>query len=134
MSPTVQAASQRRGSDEAHVVENRRLYRVKFAAFQSTLADVLPLQMPDAAFYFWAQTPIDDTEFALGLHRDYNVTVLPGSYLAREAHGVNPGANFVRIALVASDGWNAWKRRSASSDFAAALNQCSRFRTASRSE
>ena len=103
MSPTVQQASQAAWQDEAHVIENRRLYRLKFAAFQKTLAGVLPLQMPDAAFYFWAQTPIDDTEFALGLQRDYNVTVLPGQFLAREAHGVNPGANFVRIALVASE-------------------------------
>ncbi len=103
MSPTVQHASQAAWQDEAHVVENRRLYRLKFGAFQSALADVLPLQMPDAAFYFWAQTPIDDTEFARRLHQDYNVTVLPGSYLAREAHGVNPGTNFVRIALVASE-------------------------------
>lgn len=103
MSPTVQQASQAAWQDEAHVIENRRLYRLKFAAFQQTLAGVLPLHMPDAAFYFWAQTPIDDTEFALGLQRDYNVTVLPGQFLAREAHGVNPGANFVRIALVASE-------------------------------
>lgn len=103
MSPTVQQASLAAWQDEAHVVENRRLYRLKFAAFQDALTDVLPLQMPDAAFYFWVQTPIADTEFALALHRDYNVTVLPGSYLAREAHGVNPGANFVRIALVANE-------------------------------
>ena len=103
MSPTVQQASQAAWQDEAHVIENRRLYRLKFAAFQKILVGVLPLQMPDAAFYFWVQTPIDDTEFALGLQRDYNVTVLPGQFLAREAHGVNPGANFVRIALVASE-------------------------------
>ena len=103
MSPTVQSASQAAWQDEAHVIENRRLYRLKFAAFKNILADVWPLQMPDAAFYFWAQTPIDDTQFALGLYRDYNVTVLPGSFLARAAHGVNPGTNFVRIALVASE-------------------------------
>lgn len=103
MSPAVQQASLAAWQDEAHVAENRRLYRLKFAAFQSALADVLPLQMPDAAFYFWVRTPIADTEFALALHRDYNVTLLPGSFLAREAHGVNPGAHFVRIALVASE-------------------------------
>ena len=103
LSPTVQSASQAAWQDEAHVIENRRLYRLKFAAFQNALADVWPLQMPDAAFYYWAQTPIDDTQFALDLYRDYNVTVLPGSFLARAAHGVNPGAHFVRIALVASE-------------------------------
>ena len=103
LSPTVQSASQAAWEDEAHVIENRRLYRLKFSAFKNTLADVWPLQMPDAAFYFWAQTLIDDTQFALGLYRDYNVTVLPGSFLARAAHGVNPGTHFVRIALVASE-------------------------------
>jgi N-succinyldiaminopimelate aminotransferase len=103
MSPTVQQASRAAWRDEAHVAENRRLYRAKFAAFKDIVGEALPLQMPDAAFYYWARTPIADTEFAKGLHRDYNVTVLPGSFLAREAHGVNPGANFVRIALVASE-------------------------------
>jgi len=103
MNPAVQQASQAAWQDEAHVIENRRLYRNKFAAFKAELAGTLNLEMPDAAFYYWAKTPISDTEFALGLHRDYNVTILPGSFLAREAHGINPGANFVRIALVASE-------------------------------
>ena len=103
MNPAVQQASQAAWQDEAHVIENRRLYRSKFAAFKAELAGTLNLDMPDAAFYYWAKTPIADTEFALGLHRDYNVTVLPGSFLAREAHGINPGANFVRIALVAGE-------------------------------
>ena len=57
--------------------------------------------MPDAAFYFWARTSGSDTDLAVHLYRDFNVTVLPGSFLAREAHGVNPGNGFVRIALVA---------------------------------
>ena len=103
MNPVVQQASQAAWQDEAHVIENRRLYRNKFAAFKTELAGTLNLVMPDAAFYYWVNTPIADTEFALGLQRDYNVTVLPGSFLAREAHGVNPGANFVRIALVAGE-------------------------------
>jgi N-succinyldiaminopimelate aminotransferase len=103
MNPAVQQASQAAWQDEAHVIENRRLYRSKFATFKAELAGTLNLEMPDAAFYYWAKTPIADTEFAQALHRDYNVTVLPGSFLAREAHGINPGANFVRIALVASE-------------------------------
>ncbi len=103
MSPSVQQASRVAWQDEAHVQENRRLYRAKFAAFKDIVGDTLPLQMPDAAFYYWVRTPIADTEFARSLYRDYNVTVLPGCFLAREAHGVNPGANFVRIALVASE-------------------------------
>jgi N-succinyldiaminopimelate aminotransferase len=101
MSPAVQEASAQAWADEAHVVENRRLYREKFERVTPMLKEALNAQMPDAAFYLWARTPIADTEFALQLYRDYNVTVLPGSFLAREAHGVNPGAGFVRIALVA---------------------------------
>ena len=57
--------------------------------------------MPDAAFYLWIKTPVSDVEFTRQLYRDYNVTVLPGSYLARYANGINPGENFIRIALVA---------------------------------
>jgi N-succinyldiaminopimelate aminotransferase len=100
MSPAIQAASQAAWTDEGHVLENRRMYREKFAAFHAILSPALPLDLPDAAFYFWARTPIADEDFTLRLFRDYNVTVLPGSYLAREAHGVNPGSNYVRIALV----------------------------------
>jgi N-succinyldiaminopimelate aminotransferase len=101
MNPSIQAASADAWADEAHVVENRRLYREKFAAVTPLLQEALEVDRPDAAFYLWARTPIADTEFALRLYRDYNMTVLPGSFLAREAHGVNPGANFIRIALVA---------------------------------
>lgn len=102
MSPPVQHASASAWNDEAHVRENRRLYRGKFDAVTPLLAAHLETARPDAGFYLWARTPIADTEFALGLQREYNVTVLPGSYLARESGGVNPGENFVRIALVAS--------------------------------
>ncbi len=101
MNPAIQAASQAAWSDEAHVAENRRLYAEKFAAVTPMLQPALEVAPPEAAFYLWARTPIADTEFAQRLYRDYNVTVLPGSYLAREAHGVNPGRDFVRIALVA---------------------------------
>lgn len=102
MSPTVQAASITAWNDEAHVIENRRLYAEKFNIVTPMLQSILDVEMPDAAFYLWARTKQSDTEFALKLYRDFNVTVLPGSYLAREAHGVNPGKNFVRLALVAS--------------------------------
>jgi N-succinyldiaminopimelate aminotransferase len=101
MNPAVQAASIAAWNDEAHVIENRRLYAEKFNTVTPMLQNALDVQMPDAAFYLWAKTPVADTEFALALYRDFNVTVLPGSYLAREAHGVNPGQNFVRLALVA---------------------------------
>ncbi len=101
MSPAVVAASLAAWGDEDHVRANRALYAAKFAALQPRLAAVLPCAMPDAAFYLWARTPIDDAEFARRLHAATAVTVLPGSYLGRMAHGTNPGAGHVRIALVA---------------------------------
>ncbi len=102
MSPAVAAASLAAWSDEEHVRENRAAYAAKFAALQPRLAAALPCAMPDAAFYLWAETPGDDAEFARRLYADQAVTVLPGSYLAREAHGTNPGRGRIRIALVAS--------------------------------
>lgn len=87
--------------DEAHVIENRQLYRAKFAAFIDILTDVCELQKPAASFYVWLKTTIPDTEFAQRLFATENVTVLPGSYLSRESAGINPGQNHVRIALVA---------------------------------
>ena len=102
MNPAIQAASIAAWNDEAHVAENRRLYAEKFARVVGLLQPVLPIRLPDASFYLWIRTPIADTAFAQALYRDYNVTVLPGSYLARTAQGVNPGENFVRLALVAN--------------------------------
>jgi N-succinyldiaminopimelate aminotransferase len=101
MSPAVQKASIAAWQDEAHVVENRKAYREKFMAVTSVIKEVMEVDMPEAGFYLWARTPIPDTEFAQALLRDYNVSVLPGSFLARRANGINPGENFVRIALVA---------------------------------
>ena len=102
MSPAIQIASIAAWNDEAHVVENRRLYREKFAQVTPIIAEHLGTAFPDAGFYLWAKTPCADTEFAHELLRQYNVSVLPGSYLARDADGINPGANFIRIALVAA--------------------------------
>ena len=101
MGTSIQAASAIAWQDENHVRENRRLYREKFDKVVTMLGEVMDVSMPDAAFYLWLRTPIDDTEFAKRLFEQYNVSVVPGSYLAREARGVNPGRNFVRIALVA---------------------------------
>lgn len=103
MNPAVQAASAVAWNDEAHVRDNRRQYAEKFAAVTPLLARALGASLPDAGFYLWSRTPanMSDTEFAQRLLADYNVLVVPGSYLAREAKGVNPGAGFVRIALVA---------------------------------
>jgi N-succinyldiaminopimelate aminotransferase len=101
MSGAVAAASIAAWNDEAHVRANRAAYAAKFAALQPRLAPALPCAMPEAAFYLWARTGGDDAAFARRLLAERNVTVLPGSYVARDAHGVNPGVGFVRVALVA---------------------------------
>ena len=101
MSPVVQAASMAAWNDEAHVVDNRAKYRAKFARVTPMLSAVMDVALPDAGFYLWAKVPGSDTDFARDLLANYNVTVLPGSYLAREAHGHNPGAGRIRMALVA---------------------------------
>jgi N-succinyldiaminopimelate aminotransferase len=110
MSPVVQAASIAAWNDEAHVVENRRMYREKFAQVTPLLAEVMDVALPDAAFYLWAGVPARfaqaadglsaDEAFARALLAQYNVTVLPGSYLAREVKGQNPGTGRIRMALV----------------------------------
>lgn len=101
MSQVVSRASIAAWSDEAHVRANRRLYAEKFAAVLPILSPVLDVTLPDASFYLWAGVAGDDIAFAHDLYASTAVTVLPGSYLAREAHGINPGAERIRIALVA---------------------------------
>ncbi|MRD48504.1 succinyldiaminopimelate transaminase [Caenimonas koreensis DSM 17982] len=102
MSPVVQRASAAAWEDEKHVVENRDMYRKKFAEVTPLLASVLDVQLPDAGFYLWAGVKGSDVDFARELYAQYNVTVLPGSYLARDGSaGANPGAGRIRMALVA---------------------------------
>ena len=105
MSPIVQAASIAAWSDEEHVVANRTMYRDKFGAVTPMLSKVMDVALPDAGFYLWAGIPAafkgSDTDFSRELLAAYNVVVLPGSYLAREAQGSNPGAGRVRMAMVA---------------------------------
>jgi len=101
MSPVVQAASIAAWNDETHVVENRALYRAKFAQVTPLLSQVMNVTLPDAGFYLWADVAGDDQVFARDLYAACNVTVLPGSFLAREAQGHNPGTGRIRMALVA---------------------------------
>ena len=105
MSPVVQAASIAAWADEQHVIDNRALYRQKFAQVTPLLASVMDVSLPDAGFYLWASVPEvfdgSDTAFSRELLALYNVVVLPGSYLARDARGSNPGAGKIRMALVA---------------------------------
>jgi len=113
MSLSVQEASIAAWEDEAHVRQNRALYREKFDAVVPLLAPHVAAERPEAGFYLWMPVPDsrvhrtrptwegDDERFARDLVARANVSVLPGRYLAREAHGVNPGAGRVRVALVA---------------------------------
>lgn len=101
MAPYTQAASIVAWQDEEHVIENRRLYKEKFSAVLEILQPVLDVTQPEASFYLWPQTPICDKTFAKHLLTQENVAVLPGSYLSRDVNNKNPGANRIRIALVA---------------------------------
>lgn len=101
MGGAIQAASEVAWNDEAHVRENRRLYREKSDLFYKIVHPVLPLARPAATFYYWVAVPIDDREFAVRLFQEANVVVMPGHFLARDFDGVHPGQNRIRIALVA---------------------------------
>jgi len=97
-----QKASIKAWQDEKHVQENRALYQKKFNDVLGILEPVLDVKKPDASFYLWAKTPTSDEDFTQKLFAEQNITVLPGSYLSREANGINPGSRHVRMALVAS--------------------------------
>ncbi|MEO5364011.1 MAG: hypothetical protein H7838_10380 [Magnetococcus sp. DMHC-8] len=89
--------------DETHVRDNQAVYRQKLAEAIAILGPVLPVERPDAGFYLWLRVPGGGETFARHLHAHYHVTVLPGAYLGRpDDSGYNPGADYVRIALVAS--------------------------------
>jgi N-succinyldiaminopimelate aminotransferase len=95
-----QFASIEAWNDDAHASANRRLYQEKFDRVIPMLAPLLPLERPEGAFYLWARTAGDDAQFARALYERAHLIVLPGSFMAREAHGENPGRGRVRISLV----------------------------------
>lgn len=103
MSEPVQIASTLAWQDETHVVENRAVYTRKFKNVLDVLDNCLDVAMPDASFYLWPQLPVSGEAFSKNLFAQQNVTVLPGSFLSRDAHGINPGSEHVRLALVATE-------------------------------
>lgn len=114
MSLPIQHASIAAWNDEAHVIENRRLYREKFSAVLDILSPVMDVQAPEASFYLWAKTPVAEDIFARELFRSANLQVVPGSYLSRGTPEGNPGENRIRLALVANPGEcieGAWRLR-----------------------
>ena len=102
LSPHHQHASMLAWQDEVHVTENRDLYRKKFTAVEQILTTHYPLNQPEGGFYHWLPTPMDDQLFCRQLLEKFNVTVMPGSFLARPTEQGNPGANHIRVAWVAS--------------------------------
>lgn len=95
-----QLASTLAWNDDEHVRVNRQLYQQKFDQVLPLLAPVLPLDRPEGAFYLWAAIAGDDASFVRRLYQQTGLTLLPGSFMARAAHGENPGAGRVRISLV----------------------------------
>ena len=96
-----QLASIAAWNDDAHAAANRAMYREKYARVLPILAPVLDVLEPDGAFYLWPDVQRDDETFTRELFATQNLTILPGSYLARDTPGGNPGRQRVRISLVA---------------------------------
>ena len=101
LSPPTQAASAAAWAEEAHVAKNRAAYDEKYEAVLPLLSPVMSVVKPAAGFYLWPTLAIDDKVTTQRLHSEYNVAVVPGSYLARNCDGANPGTNRIRLALVA---------------------------------
>lgn len=103
MSLPTQIASAAAWNDESHVIQNRNLYREKYAAVMPILSPWMKVKQPEASFYLWPEIPGGDEEsFSRGLFQQQSISVLPGSYLSRNTDNGNPGTAHVRIALVAN--------------------------------
>ena len=103
MSVPVQLASIAAWNDDAHAAANRQRYRDKFLRVLPILSPLLDVTHPDGGFYLWPDIHGDDQRFARELFTQQNLTVLPGSFLGRDADEPNPGAGRIRISLVAAD-------------------------------
>ena len=97
----IQLASVPAWQDDRHAAENRHLYQEKLTAVWPILEPVMDLPRPQAAFYLWPRTEQDEESFTREAYRQQNLTLLPGSYLARDTADGNPGKHRVRISLVA---------------------------------
>jgi N-succinyldiaminopimelate aminotransferase len=102
MPPPTQATSIAAWNDEQHVLDNRQQYRLKFAAVLDILSPIMDVKQPDASFYLWAGTTINDEHFTREIYAQQHLNVVPGSYLSRNVNGINPGENRIRLALVAT--------------------------------
>jgi N-succinyldiaminopimelate aminotransferase len=102
MAVPTQVASAAAWDEDTHAAHNRRLYQEKFARVMPILEPVLDVKRPDGAFYLWPDVHEDDEQFTRALFAEQNLTLLPGSYLAREFNGENPGRRRVRISLTAN--------------------------------
>ena len=96
----LQHVAARLWADEAHVIENRRLYGEKYEIADDILGNLPGYRSPEAGFFLWL--PVEDGEAAtLRLWQETGVRVLPGAYLSQDAGGVNPGQGYIRVAMVA---------------------------------
>lgn len=96
----LQKVAERVWQDEDHVEENRRLYRQKFDLADRLFGNVPGYVSPSAGFFLWLPVP-DGEAAALKLWQETGIRVLPGAYLSRTVNGENPGAGYIRVALVA---------------------------------
>lgn len=98
----LQHVAQMAWTDEAHVEESRALYRRKYAIADEIFAAWPGYVPPQGGFFLWLK--VDDSEQAtVRLWRETGVKVLPGAYLGRAVDGVNPGAGYIRVAMVTKD-------------------------------
>lgn len=98
----LQAVAARAWADEEHVIANRALYQRKYAMADGICGTIPGYVPPQAGFFLWLPVP-DGEAAALQLWQTEGLRVLPGAYLSREVAGYNPGAGYIRVAMVAPE-------------------------------